>query len=105
MDSSSKLVGVLLAIIFNYLWKISLFEQMDFGSQIIWCLSVGDLAFSLEQDASAVVVFIDKMNCDARFLFTRCNYSLVHRMPVHAFAAVFWQQCGMNIDYFVGVLL
>ena len=71
---------------------------MDFLRYFFGVVERFDFYFGLEDSCALVVVGVNFMYGDARFLLVRLNNSLVNLVAVHSLAAVFWQQRRVDVQ-------
>ena len=76
---------------------------MYLGCQRVWCVVGCYVATCLFQECSAVVVLVHDVDGDAALVLACRHHCLMHMVSVHAFAAVFGQQGGVNVDDALGV--
>ena len=78
--------------------EIFFFQEVYFCGKsvgrVVWC----DGTTCLFQGCSAVVVFVDYVDGDAALVFAGGYDGFVDVVAVHAFAAVFGEQCGVDVD-------
>ena len=82
---------------------MGLLQQVNLCCKIIRRVGCLYGATCLKEYSSGVVMLIYQMYRYARTLLARCNYSLVHVVPVHSLAAIFWKQRGVDIYDSVGI--
>lgn len=73
----------------------------------LFCEGVGrivgrDGAFFLEDGGAVIVFFVDEVDGDTAFGVSCGDNGFVDEVAVHAFAAVFGQEGGVDVDDFVG---
>lgn len=73
-------------------------QHMNFLGQRSRGIAFQQWAAGLEDDIAVVIQLIHIMNGNAAFFFAGGYHRFVHKMTVHALAAVFGQQRWVNID-------
>lgn len=64
-EEACRLLQIILDILFNYVRKVGVFKFVDSPGESLWGVIFKKRALRLEQNLSAVVIFINKVDCNA----------------------------------------
>ena len=83
---------------FHYGRVVCVFQGVDADGQVLWRIRGKHRAPRLEQVLALIVALVHQVDGDAALFLASGDHRLVDAMTVHAFPAVFRQQCGMDVD-------
>ena len=74
---------------------------MDFVGERVGGVGRREEAASLEYGGAVVEEMVDEVDGDAALRFVVGDNGFVDVVAVHAFAAVAWEKCGVDVEYAV----
>ena len=83
---------------FDHLWKISHFELVLFGSDVVYRIEGRQWYFILCYNVASIANLTHPVHGHAGFGFLCSLYGLMYMPAIHAFATEFGQQGRMKVD-------
>ena len=81
---------------------VFMFQDMDAVGQGLSGFTRVDINGGLENCFAMVILFIHQMDGDPALFVSCIQYSLVYMFAIHPFAAMFRQQCRVDVEDAVG---
>jgi len=82
----------------NHLRKVTILQLMNLLCQGLRGVDWRNGTFRLENNLPFIITFINIMNGNPRFSLAGRDHCFMHLHPIHAFAAIFRKQGGMDVD-------